>query len=39
MLRRDWLDGCDWLHLPAYSLVAEPVRGAALAAAAAGCRG
>ncbi|HEY7143685.1 MAG TPA: carbohydrate kinase family protein [Streptosporangiaceae bacterium] len=29
-----WLDGCDWLHLPAYSLVAEPVRAAALAAAA-----
>ncbi|MEP7026909.1 MAG: PfkB family carbohydrate kinase, partial [Actinomycetota bacterium] len=20
-----WLDGCSWLHLPAYSLVAEPV--------------
>jgi sugar/nucleoside kinase (ribokinase family) len=32
-LRSDWLDGCAWLHLPAYSLVAEPVRGAALAAA------
>jgi sugar/nucleoside kinase (ribokinase family) len=29
-----WLDGCDWLHLPAYSLVSEPVQGAALAAAA-----
>jgi ribokinase len=32
-LRPEWLDGCDWLHLPAYSLVAEPVSGAALAAA------
>jgi ribokinase len=31
--RPDWLDGCTWLHLPAYSLVAEPVRGAAIAAA------
>jgi sugar/nucleoside kinase (ribokinase family) len=30
-----WLDGCSWLHLPGYSLTAEPVRGAALAAAAA----
>lgn len=29
-----WVTGCAWLHLPAYSLVAEPVRGAALAAAA-----
>jgi sugar/nucleoside kinase (ribokinase family) len=28
-----WFDGCDWLHLPAYSLVAEPIGGAALAAA------
>ena len=27
-----WLDDCTWLHLPAYSLVAEPVAGAALAA-------
>ena len=34
-----WLAGCEWLHLPAYSLVAEPVRDAALAAAAAGRRG
>jgi sugar/nucleoside kinase (ribokinase family) len=32
-LRENWLLGCDWLHLPAYSLVAEPVQGAALAAA------
>lgn len=30
-----WLDGCTWLHLPAYSLTADPVHGAALAAAAA----
>jgi ribokinase len=30
-----WLDGCTWLHLPAYSLTGEPVSGAALAAAAA----
>jgi sugar/nucleoside kinase (ribokinase family) len=28
-----WLDGCLWLHLPAYSLTSEPVQGAALAAA------
>lgn len=28
-----WLEGCSWLHLPAYSLTSEPVRGAALAAA------
>lgn len=34
-LEPGWLDGCDWLHLPAYSLTAEPVAGAALAAAAA----
>jgi sugar/nucleoside kinase (ribokinase family) len=29
----DWLDQCDWLHLPAYSLVVSPLRDAALAAA------
>jgi sugar/nucleoside kinase (ribokinase family) len=29
-----WLTGCDRLHLPAYSLVGGPIRGAALAAAA-----
>jgi sugar/nucleoside kinase (ribokinase family) len=29
----EWLDGCTSLHLPAYSLVREPVAGAALAAA------
>jgi sugar/nucleoside kinase (ribokinase family) len=32
-LRDEWFDGCGWLHLPAYSLVREPIRGAALAAA------
>jgi ribokinase len=30
-----WLDDCDWLHLPAYSLVREPIGGAARAAVAA----
>jgi sugar/nucleoside kinase (ribokinase family) len=33
VLEPSWLDGCDWLHLPAYSLVSWPVRGAALTAA------
>jgi len=28
-----WLDGCSWLHLPAYSLTSEPVQAAALTAA------
>jgi sugar/nucleoside kinase (ribokinase family) len=28
-----WLDGCSWLHLPAYSLTGDPVRAAAMAAA------
>lgn len=32
-LREEWFTGCTWLHLPAYSLVREPVQGAALAAA------
>jgi ribokinase len=32
-LAEEWLDGCTGLHLPAYSLVREPVAGAALAAA------
>jgi len=32
-LEESWFDGCTRLHLPAYSLVREPVRGAALAAA------
>ena len=34
-IEADWFDGCSWLHLPAYSLTSEPVRDAALAAAAA----
>jgi len=33
LLQPGWLDGCSWLHLPGYSLAAEPVAGAALAAA------
>ena len=28
-----WLDGCDWLHVPVYSLAREPLRSTALAAA------
>ena len=28
-----WLDGCEWLHLPGYSLVRSPLRETALAAA------
>jgi ribokinase len=32
-LRDDWFAGCARLHLPAYSLLREPVQGAALAAA------
>jgi sugar/nucleoside kinase (ribokinase family) len=28
-----WFGGCTWLHLPAYSLLGEPIQGAALAAA------
>jgi sugar/nucleoside kinase (ribokinase family) len=32
-VRGDWLDGGSWLHLPVYSLVADPVSGAALTAA------
>lgn len=28
-----WLDGCEWLHVPGYSLVSSPLREAALAAA------
>jgi ribokinase len=34
-VREEWLDRCDWLHVPAYSFARDPVRGAALAAAAA----
>jgi sugar/nucleoside kinase (ribokinase family) len=33
-LRSAWLDGCDWLHVPGYSLAAEPLLDTALAAAA-----
>jgi ribokinase len=29
-----WLDGCEWLHIPAYSFACEPVRSAAMAGAA-----
>lgn len=29
-----WLDGCEWLHVPGYSLVRAPLRETALAAAA-----
>ena len=32
-LRSEWFAGCTRLHLPAYSLLREPVQGAALAAA------
>jgi sugar/nucleoside kinase (ribokinase family) len=31
-LSAEWLDGCDWLHVAAYSLASEPAHGAALAA-------
>ena len=30
-----WLDGCEWLHVPGYSLVRSPLRETALAAASA----
>lgn len=30
----DWLGGCDWLHVPGYSLVRQPLAAAASAAAA-----
>jgi ribokinase len=33
--RPAWLDGCSWLHLPAYSLTSQPVQAAAVAAVAA----
>jgi sugar/nucleoside kinase (ribokinase family) len=32
-LREEWFTGCTRLHLPGYSLLREPVQGAALAAA------
>ena len=38
-LEPGWLEGCSWLHLPAYSLTSQPVQAAALAAAAAARRG
>lgn len=31
-LAAEWLDGCDWLHVAAYSLATEPAHGAAVAA-------
>lgn len=31
-LAAEWLDGCDWLHVAAYSLASEPAHGAAVAA-------
>jgi ribokinase len=37
-LEESWLDGCTWLHLPAYSLVKDPISGAARAAATAAAR-
>jgi sugar/nucleoside kinase (ribokinase family) len=37
-IEASWLDGCSWLHLPAYSLTTEPVSGAALALAAEAAR-
>jgi ribokinase len=33
VIEAGWLDGCSWLHLPAYSLTTTPVQGAAFAAA------
>jgi ribokinase len=32
-LREEWLEGCDWLHVPGYGFAREPMRSAALAAA------
>jgi ribokinase len=32
-LEPGWFEGCRWLHLSGYSLLAEPIAGAALAAA------
>jgi sugar/nucleoside kinase (ribokinase family) len=34
-IRPAWLDGCSWLHVPAYSLTSQPVQAAAIAAIAA----
>jgi ribokinase len=33
-LADEWLDACEWLHIPAYGFACEPVRSAALAGAA-----
>jgi len=33
-LQPAWLDGCEWLHVPGYSLVRSPLRETALAAGA-----
>ena len=33
-LSPEWLAGCDWLHVPGYSLAADPIAETALAAAA-----
>jgi sugar/nucleoside kinase (ribokinase family) len=33
-----WLDGCEWLHVPGYSLVRSPLRETALAAGGSGAR-
>ncbi len=32
-LAGEWLDDCDWLHIPAYSFACDPVRSAALTGA------
>ena len=37
-LNAAWLDGCEWLHIPGYSLVRSPLRETALAGAASGPR-
>jgi sugar/nucleoside kinase (ribokinase family) len=34
-VRAEWLDGCEWLHVPAYGFATQPVRSAVLAAASA----
>jgi ribokinase len=31
-LAETWLDGCEWLHVPGYSLVRDPIRATAVAA-------
>jgi sugar/nucleoside kinase (ribokinase family) len=37
-LEAPWLDGCEWLHIPGYSLVRSPLRETALAAVERGTR-